>query len=131
MLNLFARSLAAEYAPKIRVNVIAPSLTETPLAEKFLNTDEKKEPEIDQEPRGSGLNSKSYLVANDLTGPWKELDDVKPSLLKLARKIKVLFTGDLNKPVVSIYTDGRGMDKATEILQEFSQEIIPLISKHI
>lgn len=65
------------------------------------NTDDKKEPEIDQEPRGSGLNSKSYLVANDLTGPWKELDDVKPSLLKLARKIKVLFTGDLNKPVVS------------------------------
>lgn len=39
----FARALAAEYAPKIRVNVIAPSLTETPLADKFLNSDEKKE----------------------------------------------------------------------------------------
>jgi 3-oxoacyl-[acyl-carrier protein] reductase len=28
----FAKALAAEYAPKIRVNVIAPSLTDTPLA---------------------------------------------------------------------------------------------------
>lgn len=39
----FAKALAAEYAPKIRVNVIAPSLTHTPLAEKFLSSDEKKE----------------------------------------------------------------------------------------
>ena len=39
----FARSLAAEYAPKVRVNVIAPSLTDTPLAEKLLNNDVKKE----------------------------------------------------------------------------------------
>jgi 3-oxoacyl-[acyl-carrier protein] reductase len=39
----FAKALAAEYAPKIRVNVIAPSLTNTPLADKFLNNDEKKE----------------------------------------------------------------------------------------
>ena len=36
----FAKALAAEYAPKIRVNVIAPSLTDTPLASKFLNSDE-------------------------------------------------------------------------------------------
>jgi 3-oxoacyl-[acyl-carrier protein] reductase len=39
----FAKALAAEYAPKIRVNVIAPSLTDTPLANKFLNSEEKKE----------------------------------------------------------------------------------------
>lgn len=39
----FAKSLAAEYAPKLRVNVIAPSLTHTPLADKFLNNDIKKE----------------------------------------------------------------------------------------
>jgi NAD(P)-dependent dehydrogenase (short-subunit alcohol dehydrogenase family) len=37
------RSLAAELAPKIRVNAIAPSLTQTPLAERFLNTPEKLE----------------------------------------------------------------------------------------
>ncbi len=39
----FARSLAAEYAPKFRVNVIAPSLTDTPLASKLLGNDKKKE----------------------------------------------------------------------------------------
>lgn len=39
-----AKSLAAELAPAgIRVNVIAPSLTDTPLAEFLLNTPEKKE----------------------------------------------------------------------------------------
>ena len=37
------RSLAAEYAPLIRFNCIAPSLTHTPLGEKFLNTPEKIE----------------------------------------------------------------------------------------
>ena len=37
------RSLAAEWAPKIRVNCIAPSLTDTPLAARLLATPEKKE----------------------------------------------------------------------------------------
>lgn len=35
------KSLAAEFAPKIRVNAIAPSLTDTPLAEKLLNSETK------------------------------------------------------------------------------------------
>ncbi|MCL6218561.1 SDR family NAD(P)-dependent oxidoreductase [Zunongwangia pacifica] len=39
----FAKSLAAEYAPSLRVNVVSPSLTDTPLAEKLLNNDKKKE----------------------------------------------------------------------------------------
>ncbi|MEM9687479.1 MAG: SDR family oxidoreductase [Bacteroidota bacterium] len=39
----FARSLAAEYAPKLRVNVVAPSLAQTPLAARLLNNDAKKE----------------------------------------------------------------------------------------
>ncbi len=38
-----ALSLAAELAPKIRVNVIAPSLTDTPLAGTLLNTEAKRE----------------------------------------------------------------------------------------
>ena len=38
-----ARSLASEFAPKIRVNCIAPSLTDTPLAERLLNSPEKRE----------------------------------------------------------------------------------------
>ncbi len=37
------RSLAAEFAPTIRFNAIAPSLTKTPLAEKLLSSPEKIE----------------------------------------------------------------------------------------
>ncbi|QIE60817.1 SDR family oxidoreductase [Rasiella rasia] len=39
----FAKALAAEYAPNFRVNVIAPSLTDTPLARTLLGNDDKKE----------------------------------------------------------------------------------------
>ncbi len=46
----FAKSLAAEYAPKLRVNVIAPSLVDTPLAERLLNNDKKKEKMAERHP---------------------------------------------------------------------------------
>lgn len=47
------RSLAAEWAPsKIRVNVIAPSLTDTPLASALLSTAEKKEASDKRHPLG-------------------------------------------------------------------------------
>jgi 3-oxoacyl-[acyl-carrier protein] reductase len=38
-----SKALAAEFAPKIRVNTVAPSLTNTPLAQKFLASEEKIE----------------------------------------------------------------------------------------
>lgn len=37
----FSKSLAAEWAPNIRVNVIAPSLTNTPLAKRLVSNDVK------------------------------------------------------------------------------------------
>lgn len=37
------KALAAEFAPKIRVNCVAPSITDTPLAGSLLSTPEKKE----------------------------------------------------------------------------------------
>lgn len=43
-------SLAAELAPKIRVNAIAPSLTDTPLANPLLNSDAKKEASAKRHP---------------------------------------------------------------------------------
>jgi len=45
-----AKSLAAEFAPTIRVNVIAPSLTNTPLAAKLLSTEEKVKASGDRHP---------------------------------------------------------------------------------
>jgi 3-oxoacyl-[acyl-carrier protein] reductase len=44
------RSLAAEYAPVIRVNAIAPSLTDTPLASKLLSSEEKRQASADRHP---------------------------------------------------------------------------------
>jgi len=43
-------ALAAELAPTIRVNCIAPSLTDTPLAEKLLNSDQKREANSERHP---------------------------------------------------------------------------------
>lgn len=44
------KALAAELAPKIRVNCIAPSITDTPLAGNLLNTPEKKEANAQRHP---------------------------------------------------------------------------------
>lgn len=44
------RSLAAELAPSIRVNAIAPSLTNTKLANRFLNTEEKMKVQAENNP---------------------------------------------------------------------------------
>lgn len=46
----FAKAFSAEYAPKIRCNVIAPSLTNTPLAERLLNDEKKKENAAERHP---------------------------------------------------------------------------------
>jgi NAD(P)-dependent dehydrogenase (short-subunit alcohol dehydrogenase family) len=44
------KALAAEFAPGIRVNCIAPSITDTPLAAALLNTDEKKQSNAQRHP---------------------------------------------------------------------------------
>jgi 3-oxoacyl-[acyl-carrier protein] reductase len=44
------RSLAAEFAPRIRVNAIAPSLTDTPLAQNLLSSEEKRKASADRHP---------------------------------------------------------------------------------
>jgi NAD(P)-dependent dehydrogenase (short-subunit alcohol dehydrogenase family) len=44
------RALAAELAPRIRVNAIAPTLTATPLAERLLGSPEKRAAAADRHP---------------------------------------------------------------------------------
>jgi NAD(P)-dependent dehydrogenase (short-subunit alcohol dehydrogenase family) len=58
----FVRALAAEWAPKVRVNAIAPSITDTPLAEKLLNSEEKKQANAQRHPL------KRIGTAGDLAG---------------------------------------------------------------
>jgi NAD(P)-dependent dehydrogenase (short-subunit alcohol dehydrogenase family) len=69
------RSLAAEYAANgIRFNAIAPSLTDTPLAEKLLNTPEKRENSNKRHPIGrigtaQDIAALSAFLLSD-TGSW-------------------------------------------------------------
>ncbi len=44
------RALAAEWAPGIRVNAVAPSLTDTPLAHRLLSSDEKRTAAAERHP---------------------------------------------------------------------------------
>jgi NAD(P)-dependent dehydrogenase (short-subunit alcohol dehydrogenase family) len=65
-------ALAAEYAPsKIRFNVVAPSLTDTPMASNLLSSDDKKEASAKRHPLGRvGATSDiaaaaTYLVSDE------------------------------------------------------------------
>ena len=77
------RSLAAEWAPKIRVNAIAPSLVHTPLAERFLNNEVKAAKVNERHPLkrvGTAeeiANAAAYLLSDDsswMTGNILQLD---------------------------------------------------------
>jgi NAD(P)-dependent dehydrogenase (short-subunit alcohol dehydrogenase family) len=46
------KALAADLAPDIRVNCIAPSITDTPLASNFLNTESKRDGNAKRHPLG-------------------------------------------------------------------------------
>ncbi|MGD2082906.1 MAG: SDR family oxidoreductase [Chromatiales bacterium] len=46
------RALAAELAPRIRVNAVAPSLTDTPLASGLLGTEDKRKASAERHPLG-------------------------------------------------------------------------------
>ena len=70
-----AKSLAAELAPGIRVNVIAPSLTDTPLAAPLLNSDAKREAAAKRHPlqRVGSAEEVAALVAFLLSDASKSM----------------------------------------------------------
>lgn len=83
------RSLAAEYASKIRFNAIAPSLTDTPLAEKLLNSEAKKDANAQRHPMkriGESLdiaNATKFLLSDEsawITGQVLHVDGGMSSL---------------------------------------------------
>lgn len=77
------KALAAEFAPKIRFNCIAPSITNTPLANMLLNTPEKIEANAQRHPLkkiGSAMDiakMAAFLLSDDsawMTGEIIHLD---------------------------------------------------------
>jgi len=75
-------SLAAELAPKIRVNAIAPSLTDTPLAGNLLNSDVKKDAAAKRHPLQKVGDS----------------DDVAQFVAFLLSDASKFFTGQILRP---------------------------------
>jgi NAD(P)-dependent dehydrogenase (short-subunit alcohol dehydrogenase family) len=68
------RALAAEFAPRIRVNCIAPSLTDTPLAASLLSTPERRQANAERHPLGrvgnaEDIASMAYLLLTE-PGSW-------------------------------------------------------------
>ena len=85
------RSLAAEWAPKIRVNCIAPALTDTPLASRFFSSPENREAMSMKYPLGrTGLpkdlaSTASFLLSSDsswMTGQVLGVDGGMSTLRK-------------------------------------------------
>lgn len=83
------RSLAAEFAPRIRVNAIAPSLTDTTLVSKLLSNDEKKEASAKRHPlntvgKAEDIASAAYYLLSDesnwVTGQIFHIDGGMSSL---------------------------------------------------
>jgi NAD(P)-dependent dehydrogenase (short-subunit alcohol dehydrogenase family) len=63
------RALAAELAPKIRVNAIAPSLTDTPLAGRLLSSEQRREASEKRHPMGRiGSAAEVAWLATHLLG---------------------------------------------------------------
>lgn len=64
------RSLAAEWAPHIRVNCVAPALTETPLSARFFATEESRKAMSAKYPMGrTGTVQDLASIAEFLVGP--------------------------------------------------------------
>jgi NAD(P)-dependent dehydrogenase (short-subunit alcohol dehydrogenase family) len=77
------KSLAAEFSPKIRVNAIAPTVTDTSLASKLLRNDRQKEQMIERHPLKKYLKPEevagmaSFLISDNtlsMTGQIIEMD---------------------------------------------------------
>ncbi|KAM8953649.1 radial spoke head protein 6 homolog A [Pelodytes ibericus] len=58
-------------------------------------------PEIPQEENGSGANKYVYYVCPEAGAEWVRLPPVTPAQITIARKIKRLFTGKLDAPVIT------------------------------
>lgn len=63
--------------------------------------EEGGEAENNAEPKGTGVNKYTYYVTHNSLSAWVKLPDLNPQDLQSARQIKVLLTGDLERPIYS------------------------------
>jgi radial spoke head protein 4A len=70
------------------------------IAEGIGGTEEELEefPE-DFERKGAGVNTYTYWATSDLLGSWVELPDIRPQHILTARRLKRMFTGDLEAKI--------------------------------
>jgi len=59
---------------------------------------EEKDPT--QEEKGTGVNKYTYFVTSNTFDEWKKLPDLSPKLIKAARSVKLLFSGDLEREIM-------------------------------
>lgn len=71
------------------------------VAEGSLDAGEEEggEKPANQEARGTGVNKNVYWVTDNLLEKWTKLPDLSPKDILAARQIKVLLTGDLERPI--------------------------------
>jgi radial spoke head protein 4/6 len=66
------------------------------IASGRLDKAEEKVNDVNFEKRGQGVNKFVYWVSTNLLSDWIQLPDVRPEHIIAARKIRHVFTGDLN-----------------------------------
>lgn len=71
------------------------------IAEGLADSADDGELAPDTEPRGTGVNKLNYWATTCLTGDWTELPLVTPQQIQTSRKIKYLFTGNLEAKILS------------------------------
>jgi len=60
---------------------------------------EEGEPDPKLEAKGTGVNEFSYWVSPNANSDWKKLPELSYTELQAARQIRVLLTGDLERPI--------------------------------
>jgi radial spoke head protein 4A len=72
------------------------------VAEGFVAAqDEEGEKPQGFEERGTGINQFTYWVTDSSLGKWTMLPDISPEQMKASRSIKVKFTGDLERKIIT------------------------------
>lgn len=91
--------------------------------EEPATADQETEDTMDR--RGTGANSYTYYVMQGHGTKWELLPDVLPTHIATARKIKKLFTGDLDRQVVSFpWFPGRERHLLRAVIALISSETV-------